>query len=47
MTVLRSYVSGTWTAPADDGRPVLRVECRLCGYGAAWDGDEDGTGGDW
>ncbi len=23
MTVLRSYVSGTWTSPADDGRPVL------------------------
>ena len=23
MTVLRSYVSGAWTAPADDGRPVL------------------------
>ena len=23
MTVLRSYVNGTWTEPADDGRPVL------------------------
>jgi oxepin-CoA hydrolase/3-oxo-5,6-dehydrosuberyl-CoA semialdehyde dehydrogenase len=23
MTVLRSYVSGAWTAPTDDGRPVL------------------------
>ena len=23
MTVLRSYVSGAWTGPADDGRPVL------------------------
>jgi oxepin-CoA hydrolase / 3-oxo-5,6-dehydrosuberyl-CoA semialdehyde dehydrogenase len=23
MTVLRSYVSGAWTSPADDGRPVL------------------------
>jgi len=23
MTVLRSYVSGAWTAPADNGRPVL------------------------
>src|SRR6516225_4937982 len=23
MTVLRSYVSGAWTEPADDGRPVL------------------------
>jgi oxepin-CoA hydrolase / 3-oxo-5,6-dehydrosuberyl-CoA semialdehyde dehydrogenase len=23
MTVLRSYVSGTWASPADDGRPVL------------------------
>jgi acyl-CoA reductase-like NAD-dependent aldehyde dehydrogenase len=23
MTVLRSYVSGAWIAPADDGRPVL------------------------
>ncbi len=23
MTKLRSYVSGAWTEPADDGRPVL------------------------
>src|SRR5438128_3920548 len=23
MTALRSYVNGAWTAPADDGRPVL------------------------
>ena len=23
MTVLRSYVSGAWTEPDDDGRPVL------------------------
>src|SRR5260370_36474989 len=23
MTALRSYVSGAWTEPADDGRPVL------------------------
>jgi oxepin-CoA hydrolase/3-oxo-5,6-dehydrosuberyl-CoA semialdehyde dehydrogenase len=23
MTVLRSYVSGTWVSPADDGKPVL------------------------
>ena len=23
MTVLRSYVGGAWTEPADDGRPVL------------------------
>jgi oxepin-CoA hydrolase/3-oxo-5,6-dehydrosuberyl-CoA semialdehyde dehydrogenase len=23
MTVLRSYVSGTWVSPADEGRPVL------------------------
>ncbi len=23
MTVLRSYVSGAWTEPADGGRPVL------------------------
>ena len=23
MTALRSYVSGAWTDPADDGRPVL------------------------
>jgi len=23
MTLLRSYVSGAWTGPADDGRPVL------------------------
>ena len=34
MTVLRSYVGGAWTEPADEGRPVLdahltcgRVEC--------------------
>jgi oxepin-CoA hydrolase/3-oxo-5,6-dehydrosuberyl-CoA semialdehyde dehydrogenase len=23
MTVLRSYIGGTWTSPADEGRPVL------------------------
>ena len=23
MMALRSYVSGAWTEPADDGRPVL------------------------
>src|SRR2546430_16901365 len=23
MTVLRSYVGGAWTEPADEGRPVL------------------------
>ena len=23
MTVLQSYVGGEWTAPADEGRPVL------------------------
>jgi len=23
MTALRSYVSGAWTEPADEGRPVL------------------------
>src|SRR5580700_8981164 len=23
MTVLRSYVTGTWVEPADEGRPVL------------------------
>ena len=31
----------------DDGTAVLRAECRLCGYVAAWDGTEDATGGDW
>jgi hypothetical protein len=25
---------------------VLRAECRLCGYAAAWDSDGDDTGGE-
>ena len=44
MTTLRSYVSGTWTSPAEDGRPVLdavtgeevtRVSSAGLDYGAA------------
>jgi hypothetical protein len=29
----------------DDGRPVLRAECRLCGYVMPWDGDGEADGG--
>ena len=46
MTVLRSYVTGTWVEPADEGRPVLdavtgevvaRVSSAGFDYGAALD----------
>ncbi|MGH3149917.1 MAG: phenylacetic acid degradation bifunctional protein PaaZ [Streptosporangiaceae bacterium] len=46
MTVLRSYVTGAWVEPADDGRPVLdavtgevvaRVSSAGIDYGAALD----------
>jgi oxepin-CoA hydrolase / 3-oxo-5,6-dehydrosuberyl-CoA semialdehyde dehydrogenase len=46
MTVLRSYVGGAWTSPADDGRPVLdavtgeevaRVSSAGIDFGAALD----------
>ena len=46
MTVLRSYVTGTWVEPADEGRPVLdavtgevvaRVSSAGLDYGAALD----------
>jgi oxepin-CoA hydrolase/3-oxo-5,6-dehydrosuberyl-CoA semialdehyde dehydrogenase len=46
MTVLRSYVGGAWTSPADDGRPVLdavtgeevvRVSSAGLDFGAALD----------
>ncbi len=53
MTVLRSYVTGTWVEPADEGRPVLdavtgevvaRVSSAGLDYGAALDYARD-TGG--
>ena len=53
MTVLRSYVTGTWVEPADEGRPVLdavtgevvaRVSSAGLDYGAALDYGR-GTGG--
>ena len=53
MTVLRSYVTGTWVEPADEGRPVLdavtgevvtRVSSAGVDYGAALDYGRD-TGG--
>jgi hypothetical protein len=37
---------GTGLTVVDNGRPVLRAECRLCGYAAAWDSDGDDTGGE-
>jgi rubredoxin len=40
-------VCGTGLTAVDNGRPVLRAECRLCGYVAAWDNDSDDTGGDY
>ena len=38
-------VCGTGLILVDNGGPVLRAECRLCGYAAAWDSAEDETGG--
>ena len=40
-------VCQTGLTVVDSGRPVLRAECRLCGYAAAWDSTEDETRGDW
>ena len=39
-------VCGTGLTVIDSGRPVLRAECRLCGYAAAWDTADDEPGGD-
>ena len=30
----------------DNGGALLRAECRLCGYAAAWDSADDEAGGD-
>ena len=39
-------VCGTGLVLVDIGGPVLRAECRLCGYAAAWDTTDDEAGGD-
>jgi len=36
-------VCGTGLTVLDDGREVM-AECRLCGYGDTWTGDNDGGG---
>jgi ribosomal protein S27AE len=38
-------ICGTGLVLADDGGPVLRAECRLCGYGGPF--DTDAADGDW
>jgi hypothetical protein len=39
-------VCGTGLVLVDDGRPVLRAECRLCGYAGPFDTEgTEGTGG--
>jgi hypothetical protein len=40
-------VCETGLSVVDNGLPVLRAECRLCGYVAAWASADDATGGDW
>ena len=39
-------VCGTGLIAVDNGHPVIRAECRLCGYAAAWDSDGDDAGGE-
>jgi hypothetical protein len=39
-------VCQTGLTVVDDGRPVLRADCRLCGYATVWENDEGETGGD-
>jgi ribosomal protein S27AE len=40
-------VCGTGLVLVDTGAPVLRAECRLCGYGGPFSGDGDLADGDW
>ena len=40
-------VCGTGLVLVDNGRPVLRAECRLCGYIASWDTQDGTADGDW
>ena len=39
-------VCGTGLVLVDIGGPVLRAECRLCGYATPYD-TEDAADGDW
>jgi ribosomal protein S27AE len=38
---------GTGLVLVDTGRPVLKAECRLCGYTASWDTPGGSGDGDW
>ncbi len=38
---------GTGMVLVDDGRAVLRGECRLCGYGGPFDLGEGAGDGEW
>jgi ribosomal protein S27AE len=40
-------VCGTGLVLVDDGRPVLRAECRLCGYAGPFDTEGTDWDGDW
>jgi rubredoxin len=40
-------VCGTGLVLVDTGRPVLKAECRLCGYIASWDPQDRTPDGDW
>ena len=37
-------VCGTGLVVIDDGRPTLRAECRLCGWGGLFETDDDPDG---
>jgi hypothetical protein len=40
-------VCATGLTVVDNGRAMLRAECRLCGYATTWDSTKDETGDDW
>jgi hypothetical protein len=40
-------VCDTGLVLVEDGRPVLRAECRLCGYAGPFDAADDNPAGDW
>jgi hypothetical protein len=37
---------GNGLTVVDDGGPVLRAECRLCGHAETWECEADLSGGD-
>jgi hypothetical protein len=38
-------VCGTGLTVLDDGQSPLQAECRLCGYGETWTGENNNGGG--